>query len=80
MQLFTTHKVEEDLDIRGYRYLTIRKEEENKVFWKFSNRLCPAKTTMEDDIVKDVRGDHNHVTNSVKNKAEKMNEESQREN
>ena len=28
--------------------------------------LCPAKTTMEDDIVKDVRRDHNNIPTLLK--------------
>lgn len=34
---------------------------------------------MEDDITKYARGYHNHIANSAKNKAEKMNAENQRE-
>ena len=41
---FTTHK-DENIDIGGYRYLTIRKGKDGKEFWICSNQLCSAKTT-----------------------------------
>ena len=47
--------------IGGYRYLAIRKGKDGKEFWSCFNQLYTAKATTINDIVKDVRGDHNHV-------------------
>ena len=52
----------------GYRYLTIRKGNEGRTFWRCCLRSCKAKHITVDDTVEVVRGEHNHAPCPSKNK------------
>ena len=54
----------------GYRYLTIRKGNEGREFWRCCLRSCKAKATTLDDAVEAVRGEHDHAPCPAKNTAD----------
>ena len=67
-KFFATHKGGRDIDIGCNKYLTFRKGKDGKEFGICSNWLSPTKTTTNNNIVKDIRGDDNSNFVKIKQK------------